>query len=100
MSTEFTRFVILLSSVAGVTTPGSLIRRHVAFLRALDRDGALVLAGPFSNRDGGMIILKVASLDEAQSIAASDPFVQAGARRFEVAVWTLSCEGNNHMGMG
>ncbi len=100
MVSEFTRFVILLSTVEGKPTSEKLIRNHIAFLRGLDKEKKLVMCGPFTTKKGGMIVLKAASLEEARTIAESDPFVQEGVRTFEVHSWELSCEENNHMGMG
>jgi uncharacterized protein YciI len=100
MTSEFTRFVILLDTVQGTTTSEPLIRAHVAFLRELDKQGKFVMGGPFTNYDGGLMIVKASSLDEAKQISESDPFVREGVRSAEVRCWELSCEDNNHMGMG
>lgn len=100
MQQEFTRYLLFLSLIEGVATPLPLIRAHVAWLRGLEQAGALVLAGPLVSRPGGLVIVKAESLEAARSMAASDPFVQQGARRVDVVEWALSCEGNNHMGMG
>ncbi len=100
MTAEFTRFVVLLTAIAGRQADPALIRRHVAYLRMLDREGRLVMAGPFADGEGGMIVLRAADLTEARRIAADDPFVQEGVRAFTLRVWELSCEENNHMGMG
>ena len=54
---------------------------HVAYLQSLgDR---LVLAGPFTERDGitmtgSLIVVEAPSLEDAQEIAANDPFAKAG----------------------
>lgn len=100
MASEFIRFVILLSIVGDEKTSEELIRNHITFLRELDRKEKLVMCGPFTDKKGGMIILKVANLEEAKQIAANDPFVRGGVRSFEVRSWEISCEENNHMGMG
>lgn len=97
---NYTLFVILLSKIPNKHLTGSLIRAHVQFLRRLDRDNKLVLCGPFADYEGGMIIIRVSSLDEAHSIAKSDPFVENEVEKYEIRTWQLSCEANNHMGMG
>ncbi|MBI2519957.1 MAG: hypothetical protein HYV97_06060 [Bdellovibrio sp.] len=96
---NFTRYVILLTRT---DTPfsESLIRRHVEYLRELERKEQLVLCGPFTDYSGGMVIIKAASLEEAQNIVGHDPFVSEGAETFEIRTWLLSCEDNNHLGMG
>lgn len=100
MASKFVRFVIFLNTVEGKKASEELIRNHISFLRKLDREEKLVMCGPFTDRRGGMIVLKAASIEEAKQIAANDPFVQEGVRSFEVRSWELSCEENNHMGMG
>lgn len=50
--------------------------------------------------EDGMIIIKSESLEEAKKIAHSDPFVKSGVRTCEVRSWQLSCQQNNHLGMG
>lgn len=96
---EFTRFVILFTRTAQPFTE-PLIRRHVEYLRKLDREKRLVLCGPFIDYRGGMVIIKAASLEEARKIAADDPVVLEGAETCEIRTWLLSCEENNHLGMG
>lgn len=95
----FTRYVILLTRT---DTPFSepLVRRHVSYLRELERRGQLVLCGPFTDYRGGMVIITTSSPEEARKIASDDPFVSEGAETFEVRTWLLSCEENNHLGMG
>lgn len=100
MSDRFTRYVITLTRNPGKERDEALIREHVAFLRRLDAAEQLVLAGPFEDGRGGMIIVKAESEGTAQEIAGSDPFVSGGYESCDVRKWLLSCEDNNHMGMG
>lgn len=93
-------FVILLSKVPNMTMADDLIREHVQFLRKLDQEKKLVLAGPFSDYDGGMIIIRASSIEEANQIAISDPFIKNKVETYEVRTWELSTEANNHLGMG
>lgn len=97
---EFTRYVALLHPVPGVTADTAAIRAHVAWLRSLQAAGSLELAGPFADGSGGMVILRAETAVQAEAIARSDPFVQSGLRRLDLRAWELSCEENNHMGMG
>jgi len=100
MILEFTRFVIFLYPVQDTDTTEPLIRAHVRLFRELDRQGQYVMGGPFKDYPGGMMIIRAANLEEAQQIARNDPFVRQGVRIAEVRAWELSCEENNHMGMG
>lgn len=97
---EDIRYVILLSVVPGAEMTDDLIRAHVGHLKELDRQGRLVLCGPFTDYRGGMVIIKAASYEEAKAVAESDPYVKAGVETYELRTWELSCESNNHMGMG
>jgi uncharacterized protein len=100
MDERFTLYVITLTRNAGRARDEALIRAHVAFLRELDRRGQLELAGPFEDGGGGMIIVRAGSLAAAQAIAEADPFVSSGYEACSVRTWLLSCEENDHMGMG
>ena len=97
---EFTRYVALLHPVPGVTTDIAAIRAHVAWLRSQQVAGSLELAVPFADGSGGMVILRAETAAQAEAMARSDPFVRSGLRRLELRAWDLSCEENNHMGMG
>ncbi len=92
-------YVILLSKIEGKNLSKELILEHVKYLQNLERDHKLVLCGPFSDYDGGMIIIKASSIFEANEIANSDPFIKNEVEKCEVRTWQLSCESNNHMGV-
>jgi len=94
------RYVIFLDQIKGVKTTENHIRDHVQFLKQLEENGRLVLCGPFIDHKGGMVIIRADSLEEARQVAHSDPFVKSGVRNCEIRSWQLSCEENNHLGMG
>ncbi|MCT8140305.1 hypothetical protein H1D32_22965 [Anaerobacillus sp. CMMVII] len=96
----YTRYVILLTLNSGNKLTEKLIKEHVDFLKKLESKNKLVLCGPFSDYNGGMIIIKAKSYKEAQEIAESDPFIISQAESYEIRTWELSCKENNHMGMG
>ncbi|MBI4678193.1 MAG: flavin reductase [Elusimicrobia bacterium] len=96
---RWTRYVITLIRTDKPMTE-ALVRRHVAHLKDLDRRGRLVLCGPFQDHEGGMVIVRADSLDEARAMAEADPFVREGAETYGLRAWELSCEENDHMGMG
>ena len=71
-----------------------LIAEHVAYLRALARDGEVIQAGPFLGLDGspgpdGLIglVLYAVSADAARELAERDPAITAGLVRCEVRPW-------------
>lgn len=51
---------------------------HLAHLEPLDVQGRVILAGPFTDKTGSLIVLEVASLEEVQTIVESDPYVKFG----------------------
>ena len=96
---KFIRYVIILSKTGKHITE-DLIRAHVEHLKGLDKKGKLVLCGPFSDNNGGMVIIKAESIDEAKTITESDPFIVEGVEKYEIRTLELSCEDNFHMGFG
>lgn len=96
---KWIRYVVLLERTGRPMTP-ELLKGHIAHLRRLEREGRLVLCGPFADHAGGMLVMKAASKEEARAVAAHDPFVSGGFSTCEVRTWELSCEENNHLGAG
>lgn len=72
---------------------------HVHHLQALESRGLLVLAGPFEDGSGGLLIIRATDARQAQEVAHADPFVARGLRRVRVRPWDLSCQDNGHMGL-
>ena len=97
---DYIHYVILLSVNKGKQLTEPIIREHVSHLRNLDEQKQLVLCGPFLDYKGGMIIIKAKSIEEAREIAESDPFVKSGIESYEIRTLEISCEENNHHGMG
>lgn len=75
-----------------------LVEARVERLRELDREGRLVLAGRWRDREE-VLVVRVRSDEEARAIAACDPSVIAGARVAEVWRWELSSEMNAYGGL-
>ena len=72
------------------------VDRHLEFQEQLEREGIMFAAGPNwtddeQNWEGeGMVVIRAASLVEAQAIAAKDPTHQSGARKFTVRPWLVN----------
>lgn len=60
---------------------------HLEYIGELHRRGKVVMAGPFGDGSGGMVIFSVDSLDEARALVLDDPLVKGGARRFQLLEW-------------
>ena len=84
----------MLYSIVGTDHPDSLNKRlssraeHLARLHALQREGRLMLAGPYPAIDssdpgpagftGSLIVAEFDSLADAQNWAKADPYLAAG----------------------
>ncbi|QSE98250.1 YciI family protein [Fulvivirga lutea] len=64
----------------------SIQRAHMANISKMITDKKLVLAGPFEN-GGGIFILKVESMEEAEKLVAQDPAISAGRLTTEIRPW-------------
>ncbi len=51
---------------------------HLASLEPLNRQGRVLLAGPFTDQAGSLIIIEANSLEEAKQIAQNDPYTVHG----------------------
>jgi len=51
---------------------------HLARLQQLEREGRVVLAGPFADKSGSLIVFEAATIEEAEAFAAGDPYVREG----------------------
>ncbi|MGZ0051816.1 YciI family protein [Brevibacillus gelatini] len=60
---------------------------HLAYINDLYKQGKVVMAGPFTDKQGGMVIYKAESLEEARKLAEGDPVVVEGARTLELREW-------------
>lgn len=74
-----------------------LIKSHVEYLKELKRLGKLVLCGPFTDYPGGMVVFEAEDLDEATTIAKSDPFICSGCKSFEIRTIEVANEENNYL---
>lgn len=91
------RYAIFLEQIPKVPTTREDVEAHVDHLRRLEREGLLELAGPFPEHASGLIVVRAATLEEAEAIARRDPFVARGVRRAEVRRWLISCDDSNHL---
>jgi uncharacterized protein YciI len=68
-------------------------KAHLDRISAIAGEGKMILAGPFGPQEGvddpliGLFLYTVASREEAEALAASDPAVAAGRLRVEIVEW-------------
>ena len=62
---------------------------HLKYMDQLHAQGKLVAAGPFTESGDfrGIVIYRVATVQEARSLAAGDPAVKAGRLRIDARPW-------------
>jgi uncharacterized protein YciI len=61
---------------------------HLAYINELYGKGKVVMAGPFADKRGGMVIYKAETWEEAKQLAEADPVVKEGARTLELREWS------------
>jgi uncharacterized protein YciI len=96
VSQDVVYHLLFLNGVAGRTPTADVLARHAAHLADLDRQGKLVLAGPFLGRFGGLIVLRTASHAEAKRIAHEDPMIRAGVQSYDLLAWAQAERRNNY----
>ena len=64
----------------------SIQRAHMANIGRMVEEKTLMLAGPFEG-GGGIFILKVNSMEEAEKLAARDPAISAGRLLTKIRPW-------------
>ncbi|MEF3310675.1 YciI family protein [Paenibacillus sp. GYB004] len=60
---------------------------HLDYLDRLYKENKVVMAGPFTDKKGGMVIYRADSPEEARALAEADPVVAEGARTLELREW-------------
>lgn len=60
---------------------------HLDYLNKLYKEDKVVMAGPFTDKKGGMVIYRADSFEEAKHLAEADPAVAEGARTLELREW-------------
>ncbi|MBO8164327.1 MAG: hypothetical protein H0Z34_11500 [Brevibacillus sp.] len=60
---------------------------HLDYINQLFLQDKVVMAGPFTDKRGGMVIYRANSLEEARQMAEADPVVAQGARTLELREW-------------
>ena len=72
-------------------TAKRLQAEHLAYMGDQHKQGKLVFAGPFvdGGRHRGLVVYRVASMDEARTRANGDPMVKAGRLSVDLHAWQV-----------
>jgi uncharacterized protein YciI len=95
INSNYTRYVILINRKKDYTT--DVINMHVEHLKRLDKNGQLILCGPFKDYGGGILIINAKSINEAKIIAESDPFIIGGFSTYELRTLELAEKENHYL---
>ncbi len=87
-------YAALFKMSVGFTEGGEIpgMAEHIRFIKAANADGTVPIAGPIFNDDekaklaGALYLIRAASLEEARSIAQTEPFVQHKTVKIE-SIW-------------
>jgi uncharacterized protein YciI len=88
--------LVFLNGLPGRAPTPDVLSQHAAHLAELDRQGKLVLAGPFVGRFAGLLVLRTASGAEARGIADEDPMIRGGFQSYEIVTWVQADRRNNY----
>lgn len=62
---------------------------HLRYVQEQYRLGHVLMAGPFTDGSGGMVVYHQVSQAEAEQLARRDPAVASGARTLTLVEWNL-----------
>jgi uncharacterized protein YciI len=77
---------------ANLKPPGqrsSTLDEHLAWMKEQHEAGRVLFSGPTVDRQYGIYVVRAASRQAAERIAASDPFTAAGMSTFELFEWEV-----------
>ena len=70
--------------------------QHLIWMKQQHQSGKILFSGPTTDRKYGVYVIRADSKQEAEQIAASDPYTAAGFCAFELLEW----EVHQIMGVG
>jgi uncharacterized protein YciI len=83
-------FVLLLTYIKPLPEVDALMPGHMAWLKEHYAAGRFVVSGRRIPRTGGVNLARGDDLEEAETLAASDPFVSGGVATVEVIQFRAS----------
>ncbi len=74
-------YVYILEPIVPRPQKEPIVQQHLHYLERLKRENKLICSGPFADKSGGLVCIAANSLEEARTIANSDPFIVNGVDR-------------------
>ncbi len=65
------------------------LQEHLDWMKQRHADGSVLISGPARDHSVSLYLIKSASREEAEAIAAADPFTAGGECRFELIDWDV-----------
>lgn len=69
------KFVVILSDRKNGELSAELLKKHVEYLKGLKKTDTLVICGPFKTSDSAIQIIEAQSIEKAEQIINTDPFI-------------------------
>ena len=90
--TETESYVIMLRPAPKFGSPGTdeIVGKHFEYLKKLNREGKVKMAGRFSDVLIGLAMLEVENREEAERIMEDDPAVKAKVFHAELHSWRVA----------
>ncbi len=63
--------------------------QHLAWMKRQHEAGKILLSGPTRDRKVGIYVIRAESREEAERIAASDPYTEGGFCTFDLYEWEV-----------
>jgi uncharacterized protein YciI len=73
------------------------LMEHTRYMKGLEEQGKVIMAGGFMDGTGGMDIIECDTLDEALDISKNDPLAKANLIRQDIKAWSTDLEARNKM---
>ena len=69
-------FLIILKGRSKDGLEDTLLKAHIAHLKKLSHAGNLIVCGPFTDDQGGMLVIEARSEEDVVAMLQADPFIQ------------------------
>jgi uncharacterized protein YciI len=63
--------------------------QHLVWMKQQHDAGRILFSGPTADRKLGMYVIRAGSKEEAEAVAASDPYTKAGFCAFDLLEWEV-----------
>ena len=83
-------FIVSLTYQRPLEEVDKYLEAHVAYLKEEYAAGSFIASGRKTPRTGGIILSKMKTREELESVLAKDPFKQAGIANYEITEFAPS----------